>query len=589
MLVGLLAASWMACAPKEEFVETSLPKFPAETTTLRIGTGAPRLHISGIELQDDGASTASFEVTEIDRLEFVPILLRAGTVPPPELETTIEVDGRREVVSTEALQRRVALKGADGIRALLSPVSVDLTAYRGQTIRIHWALPGEAPTEGSHRVAIGNPRLFAGAVRERPDVLFLCSDTHRYDYALEPEGVELMPRLQELAEESVSYPQSFSTASWTMPSIATALTGLFSRYHGVGRLADTVEIEGFDPSTVPNGQFAFKAGGRIRMLSTYSSQILSLPETLSEHGYTTAIVAGNPLYFLSGLAFDGTDIAVDAAVAPGDGINEAAFAALETAASERPLFLLAHYMDVHHWKQWYFESDAERNSPEYREAVLESYRRGAQATDEAIAKLLERWEQVRGKGAIVVFYADHGEHLMDPHDELRLGHGNTMDDVLLRIPMTIRYPEGVTPAAPSPETQAGLVDIMPTLIDALDLRDPDTASYADGYGQSLLSSLPAGERPLFADFQLYGDELSSVRSGDLKLILHFAEDRAEFIDMRTGQPIEANEGGDEARRLLSQFRAYDEAAEQHRESLVFDRAIDQAEAMRNLEALGYVN
>ena len=136
---------------------------------------------------------------------------------------------------------------------------------------------------------------------------------------------------------------------------------------------------------MPAGQFAFKSGGRYRFLSTYPSQIDSLPEALGRAGYTRVVVAANPLYFLSGLAYDGTDAAVNTTVVPSAEINRSAFAALDAADAERPLFLLVHYMDVHHWKQWHFEADAERGTDEYRDAVVESYRAGARATDEALA------------------------------------------------------------------------------------------------------------------------------------------------------------------------------------------------------------
>ena len=66
------------------------------------------------------------------------------------------------------------------------------------------------------------------------------------------------------------------------------------------------------------------------------------------------------------------------------------------------------------------------------------------------------------------------------------------------------------------------------------------------------------------------------------------EGRVELLDPATGEPLEGPGADDAARRLMGAFREYESRSAEHREGLVFERAVDQDEAMRNLEALGYV-
>ena len=256
-----------------------------------------------------------------------------------------------------------------------------------------------------------------------------------------------MPRLQRLMNNSIVYHRAFSNASWTMPSITSTMTGLFPRYHRTGLVTESVDVKDFDANHIPQGQFAFRTGNTYRIMSAYSSQLTSLAETIRRVGYNTALIAANPLYALSGLAFDGNDIFVDARSLNGRRINDVARELIEHAPSAEPLFLAVHYIDVHHWEPWYFKPKypdlkAGRKS---REQVLESYRRAVEDSDRMLSSLLDTWAATRDSdNTLIVFYGDHGEHLTDPI----IGHGNSMHDVLLQVPLVVKLPRS-TSATPT--------------------------------------------------------------------------------------------------------------------------------------------
>ena len=306
---------------------------------------------------------------------------------------------------------------------------IDLGTYRGQRIALKWVVYG---ISSDVDVSLGQVRLYPKHARTpRPDVLIVCSDTHRYEYALGKEGKALMPRLQALAQESIVFPSAYSSASWTLPSMTSALTGLPPRSHHTGRMARSKEPHpDSDGMSVPQeGHFVFSPG---KSVTAYPKELVTLPERLRLAGYTTALVAANWLYWMSGLGFDGNDFFINTDVVPGQQVNSAALWVLEQVPRREPLYMLVHYMDVHEWPRWYFgrqfpELGLSRGS---RSQVIESYSQAVQDTDRVLESLLEAWAKRRNiENSLIIFLSDHGEHLKDPGFD----HDNSMNAVLCRF------------------------------------------------------------------------------------------------------------------------------------------------------------
>ncbi len=516
-------------------------------------------------------------------LEFIPISKGSSA----KLTTYVILDGEElplAVHSTIALNSD-RFDGSDRFAVLGDIVSINLGAYRGETVRFGWVLE-EGLGEGIE-AALGAPRLrpTAGDQR-RPDVLLICSDTHRFDYALGSRGRDLMPGLQELAGESVVYENGFSNASWTMPSIVSALTGLYPRRHSAGRVTRLMDSSEVESEAIPAGRFIFQVGQRAKILTAYSREFRSLPEILRAHGYTTAIVAANPLYFLSGLAYDGNDLIVNASVLNGAAINQAAGEIIANAPASHPLFLLVHYMEPHQWQPWYFYEDypglAEVKS---RAQVLQSYSNSVGDLDDALSALLEVWARERGMSeSLVAFYSDHGEHLLDPGQAI-VGHGQTMDEALLRVPYVIKYPQSLSIPHAIEKNNVSLADLTPTVLDVAGIGEDDFAFS----GRSLRAGDVAPNRYLFADFQLYGNALSSVRQGNFKLVVNHETGTSQLVDTRSGETVSDSAGLRETRdQLASAFRKYQRTADEQSASIQFARQIDQDEALESLKSLGYV-
>ena len=139
---------------------------------------------------------------------------------------------------------------------------------------------------------------------------------------------------------------------------------------------------------------------------------------------------------------------------------------------------------------------------------------------------------------MVIIVADHGEEFWD-HGSV--GHGHSVWEELLHVPMIVRLP-GTTPGATHIPDAVGLIDVEPTVLEALGQRIPDGLA-----GQSFLPLL-RGETPDAPRMTVSGfmDGWRTVVSGRFKLIHRTLErqmvydlerDPHEQTDLAPGRPI----------------------------------------------------
>jgi arylsulfatase A-like enzyme len=144
------------------------------------------------------------------------------------------------------------------------------------------------------------------------------------------------------------------------------------------------------------------------------------------------------------------------------------------------------------------------------------------------------------RDTMIVVVADHGEEFWD-HGSV--GHGHSVYEELLRIPMVIRVP-GVTLKPARVESSSGLVDIVPTVFEALGQSLPEGLS-----GRSLMPELRAhyADAPPVA-VAGFMDGWRTVVVSDLKLIqrtekrymVHdLGQDPHEQTDVADKRPISA--------------------------------------------------
>ena len=128
---------------------------------------------------------------------------------------------------------------------------------------------------------------------------------------------------------------------------------------------------------------------------------------------------------------------------------------------------------------------------------------------------------------LVIITSDHGEEFWD-HGSV--GHGHSVYEELLHVPMFVRHPGLPTDRAAVREVgdDVGLVDVLPTIFDALGLPAPEGIS-----GRSFLPALlgQSGSAPV-ATVSGFMENWRTVTLADLKLI-HRANGTFRLFDLAT--------------------------------------------------------
>ncbi len=271
--------------------------------------------------------------------------------------------------------------------------------------------------------------LACSASREPPaqhDVVLVVVETWRAD-RLKSWGSarDTMPFVESLVAEGTLYERAWSPAPWTLPSVASMMTGLWPHETGV-----------------------------VRTEHALSAEHSTLAEAMGARGYQTAFFGVNELFTHDrGLhqgyeRFEGhTGWSADRLIKE--------LGTLER--DGRPLFLHVHLFEPHcpYWapRSHRFSlpvEGEERVSPEQLASTVDCHRLpddedrvGAWfsrydeelvALDEQLERLLRPYDQ-----ASVILVGDHGESFWE-HG--RVGHGRQLVEEALHVPLVLRPPGG---------------------------------------------------------------------------------------------------------------------------------------------------
>ena len=398
----------------------------------------------------------------------------------------------------------------------------------------------------------------------RPNLLLLTVDTLRADH-LEPYGAQapISPNVAALARDSVLFEDAWSSSSWTLPALASLMTGRHTTGHGCWNfrsrlgfehdtLAERLTAVGYDTAAVVSHVFLAHKYGLSQGFVDYDDELI-LSREKSHEAITSQEVSDRGIAYLQHKA---------------------------AAADGRPWFLWLHYFDPH-YRYRAHEREAAVFGDEDDHAL---YRGEIAFTDRHMGRVLDALERLRlADDSIVVLTADHGEEWLD-HGGLQ--HGHTLYRELVRVPLLVRAP-GLAPRRA--EERVSLIDLAPTLLDLLGV-DP----LAESPGRSLLPALHGrslADVPVLAELGVNARRPQvALGLGRHKLIVHEAEDRAELYDLAE-DPLESRDVAEERPDVvesmldeLSALRGGLDAAPV--ESGVESISLGRAERVR-LEALGY--
>ena len=374
-----------------------------------------------------------------------------------------------------------------------------------------------------------------------PDVVLVSIDTLRADrlgaYGRSP---SITPGMDRLADEGAVFTRALAAAPWTVPSVASMITGLPTLRHGAGN---------------PMG-----SGATFRR-TPLPADVTTLAEHFAAAGYRTRGVAANG--FVSGMmgldqGFEVFDNTFNRAMGSSflrdlpwtrllrsmipqeqlgdyraEGVTNQALAWLAE-EDDAPLFLWAHYLGPHvplrsdprvldtaaleamldntqptpgedgsvlgtvFTATAHVRSGMLWLSPEDKAGFVKRYDLTVEYVDEHVGRLFDALRE-RDRPVIAVLTSDHGEELWD-HGHFEHGHDYYRE--VTQIPLLFWGP-GV-PAGRTIDTVVGHVDITPTLLDLANLTVPPAT--APDEGRSLV--------PLFQIQETEGTEAEEAESAE---------------------------------------------------------------------------
>jgi len=494
-----------------------------------------------------------------------------------------------------------------GALALAALALVAVGGYTGQRV---WSQLHQEP---------GEPAAHNGA-----SIVLITTDAQRADWCAPYGGPVSTPSLSALSERGVLFERAYSLAPWTLPSMYAMFASDYP--------ASLTPAAGFEQWKDEMALYAFQP------------EAPTLAELLRAKGYATAAFVANALMAKDGSAgmlrgfetsgvwghrtpmrfgpFEHTPLIQDALVhlgmpvvteRPADTARvltrkaEAFLARQVQHETARPFFLWLHYMDPHGayappppftppgpgWDV-YCNADPYWDTPltddrgvldvtkRQRERIIALYKGEIRYVDYRIGQVLTALDVHQQELRTVVCYtSDHGEEFWD-HGAY--GHGHSLHEELIRVPMALAGPGIIQGRESGPVSH---VDLMPTLADLAGVEAPATWK-----GTSLRPVLEGGQAtggPVFAaGTNLYSPEgpLEAIITRDWKAVRPIGHRPTLFRHGRSGMSTaQAEPNLNVVSTLLESLDAW---ASTHRTLAATTGVELSGEVEEKLRAFGYI-
>jgi len=405
------------------------------------------------------------------------------------------------------------------------------------------------------------------AAPDAPHVVLITIDTLRADHlGSYGSAAGLTPNLDRLAAAGVQFEDMISASSWTLPAVASLLTGQDPRHHQAGLVTNRRDPLGRSP--LPDGAWTLATALQTAGYGTYA--VVTNPYLTRHYGLDRGFDTYENLtveseFFLAGqtvtplrlLTWLWPDLVLGDR---GADVSARAARVLAHIDTTRPFFLWVHYIDPHapysrrgSSRHKSFRGDSLlapgpsgaapvvdalspaparlrsgeiRLSAEDKAAVRALYGDEVRAVDAAVGVVLDALDAAGlTRDTLIVCLSDHGEEFWE-HGGVE--HGHTLYDELLRVPLILRWPERLPERRHVPGV-VRTVDVAPTVLDLLGIASPPVLD-----GVSLRPVVDGTASPpgsALSENLLFAEERVSLRTDDTKYV-RWEDGREELFDLR---------------------------------------------------------
>jgi arylsulfatase A-like enzyme len=422
-----------------------------------------------------------------------------------------------------------------------------------------------------------------GAAGSARNLIIISIDTLRADrLGCYGYGRPTSPNIDALAGRGLRFANVIAESPWTLPSHMSLFTGLHPSSHGVydakfrlaekiPTMAEVLKIHGFRTFGYTGGGFVSGRFGFSRGFEIYQEnkdpirvKARDLRSSLDAASQKIGRLGSNERYFLFVHTYD-----VHCPYHP---------------PSEYSLMFATRPLQDRLETAGFCDRDFNRRSLTSGQIhhISDQYDAGIRAADEDIARFVRRLGELGAfEDTVFVLTSDHGEELKE-HG--RIGHTHSLHAELLKIPLIILAP-GVEPDVV--EEGAGLVDLMPTLLDLLGIEAPPSQ------GRSLVAFMAGGQqdrlnRPLYSELDRFV-QLRSVVRGRHHLIAKLVDEERWLYDLKTDPAEQTNlagRGHPDERGLAAMLREHFAAMPRRKE---LPRPPPTPDELEKLRSLGYLD
>lgn len=348
-------------------------------------------------------------------------------------------------------------------------------------------------------------------VAQQPNIIFILSDDQSWtDYSfMGDENIET-PRLDKFASESLTFTRGYVPTPLCSPSLASIITGLYPKDHGI--YGNDKVYERIKEDRVANNKNRAEAYKPI--ISAFEKQT-TLPDMLKEKGY---------LSFQTGKWWHGNHKigGFDDGMTHGDPERGGRHGDFGLTIAREGLDTISNYVDVALKQKkpfflWYapfmphtphtpparlYEKYKKKTDSEY----LAKYWAMCEWFDETCGELFDLIEDKgQMENTLFVYVCDNGWR-QDPEKGTYLKESKRAPyDLGIRTPIMYKWAGKISPKMDT-KTIVNSIDMVPTVLDILDIEKPDNLS-----GISVLDSKSINERKGFFG-EVYAHDFDTVEN-----------------------------------------------------------------------------